>query len=71
LKRVAPGPANPLGQRWIGFAHGDGWTVGIHGTPQPELLGRAVSGGCVRMRNADVVRVYDAVDLGTPVLVEP
>ncbi len=71
LGRVPPGPANPLGERWIGFAHGDGWSVGIHGTPRPELLGRAVSGGCIRMRNADVLRVYDAVKLGTPVVVEP
>ncbi|MCC6764369.1 MAG: L,D-transpeptidase [Deltaproteobacteria bacterium] len=69
LERVPPGPWNPLGERWIGFAHGEGWTVGIHGTPHPELLGRAVSGGCVRMRNADVIRVYDEVVLGTPVIV--
>jgi lipoprotein-anchoring transpeptidase ErfK/SrfK len=71
LERVPPGPANPLGRRWIGFAHGDGWTVGIHGTPHPELLGRAVSGGCVRMRNVDVIRVYGEVELGTPVIVRP
>jgi lipoprotein-anchoring transpeptidase ErfK/SrfK len=74
LKRFPPGgPENPLGERWIGFAHGDGWvwTVGIHGTPHPELLGQAVSGGCIRMRNADVVRVYEQVAIGTPVIVHP
>ena len=71
VKYVPPGPANPLGERWIGFARGDGWTVGIHGTPEPHLLGRAVSGGCVRMRNADVIRIYDRVRIGTPVIVEP
>ena len=71
IKRIPPGPTNPLGERWIGFAHGEGWTVGIHGTPNPELLGQAVSHGCVRMRNADVVRVFDRVKLGTPVVVEP
>lgn len=70
-KRIPPGPTNPLGERWIGFAHGEGWTVGIHGTPNPELLGRAVSHGCVRMRNADVIRIYERVQLGTPVVVEP
>jgi len=59
------------GERWMTFAHGDGWTVGIHGTPQPQLLGQAVSGGCIRMRNADVIRVYDRVHLGTTVIVEP
>jgi L,D-transpeptidase ErfK/SrfK len=71
IKWFPPGPTNPLGKRWIGFAHGEGWTLGIHGTPNPELLGRAVSHGCIRMRNADVVRVYDRVQLGTPVIVEP
>ena len=71
LERIPPGPANPLGERWIGFAHGDGWTVGIHGTPHPQLLGRAVSGGCIRMRNADVIRVYGRVRLGTMVVVHP
>lgn len=71
LKRIPPGPTNPLGERWIGFVLGDGWTVGIHGTPRPELLGRAVSGGCIRMRNADVLRVYDKVRLGTVVVVHP
>ena len=40
-------------------------------TPNPELLGKAVSHGCVRMRNEDVVRVYERVELGTTVIVEP
>jgi lipoprotein-anchoring transpeptidase ErfK/SrfK len=71
LRRIPPGPENPLGERWMTFVRGDGWTVGIHGTPQPELLGQAVSGGCIRMRNADVIRVYDRVQLGTAVIVEP
>jgi len=71
LVRIPPGPTNPLGERWIRFAHGDGWETGIHGTPHPELLGKPVSGGCVRMRNADVVRVYEHVQLGTPVVIEP
>jgi hypothetical protein len=71
IKRIPPGPANPLGERWIGFAHGEGWTIGIHGTPNPELLGQAVSHGCVRMRNEDVLRIYGRVQLGTTVVVEP
>ena len=71
LERVPPGPANPLGERWMGIAHGEGWSVGIHGTPRPELLGQAVSGGCIRMRNADVIRIYDQVEIGTRVIVEP
>ena len=71
LERIPPGPTNPLGERWIGFTHGPGWTIGIHGTPTPHLLGRAVSGGCVRMRDADVIAIYDRVRIGTPVRVEP
>jgi L,D-transpeptidase ErfK/SrfK len=71
VKRIPPGaPNNPLGKRWIGITHGPTWTVGIHGTPQPELLGKAVSHGCIRMRNEDVVRIYERVQLGTPVVVE-
>lgn len=71
IREIPPGPANPLGERWIGFMRDEGGATGIHGTPRPELLGRAVSGGCVRMRNADVVRIYERVKLGTPVIVEP
>ena len=71
IKTFPPGPDNPMGRRWIGFASAHGWQVGFHGTPHPELLGRAVSHGCVRMRNEDVVKVYDRVSLGTVVIVEP
>jgi lipoprotein-anchoring transpeptidase ErfK/SrfK len=70
IRTIAPGPDNPLGLRWIGFTSAHGWGIGFHGTPQPELLGRAVSHGCVRMRNSDVVKVYGRVRIGTPVIVE-
>lgn len=70
-RTIPPGPDNPLGVRWIGFAQGDGWEIGFHGTPHPELLGKAVSHGCVRMRNSDVVEVFDQVRVGTPVVVRP
>ncbi len=68
---VYPGPDNPLGSRWIGF-----WTdgkdlIGFHGTPNEELIGEAVSHGCVRMRNQDILSLYAQVELGTPVTVEP
>ncbi len=69
--RLEPGPDNPLGARWIGFTAAYGWTIGFHGTPQPELLGQAVSHGCVRMRNSDVLQLYRRVEIGTPVIVEP
>ena len=69
--RLAPGPDNPLGLRWIGFTSAHGWGIGFHGTPQPELLGKAVSHGCVRMRNSDVVKLYGRVRVGTTVIVQP
>jgi lipoprotein-anchoring transpeptidase ErfK/SrfK len=69
--RVPPGPNNPLGMRWIGFASVDGWQVGFHGTAKTSVLGQAVSHGCVRMSNPDVMHVYDRVKIGTVVLVEP
>ena len=66
---VPPGPENPLGQRWIGFWT-DGQThIGFHGTNQEEYIGQAVSHGCLRMRNQDVVALFDQVQEGTPVLV--
>jgi hypothetical protein len=69
--RVPPGPNNPLGLRWIAFASAHGWEVGFHGTTKEHLLGQAVSHGCVRMKNKDVVKVFDKVKLGTTVIVEP
>ncbi len=69
--RIPPGPNNPLGLRWIGFAYAHGWQVGFHGTAKTEVLGQAVSHGCVRMSNPDVVAMYEKVRVGTTVVVEP
>ena len=69
--RIPPGPENPLGLRWIGFAHAHGWSIGFHGTAKTQFLGQAVSHGCVRMANADIIKVFDRIKLGTPVVVEP
>jgi lipoprotein-anchoring transpeptidase ErfK/SrfK len=68
--RIAPGINNPLGLRWIGFAHAHGWQVGFHGTAKTSVLGQAVSHGCVRMSNPDVVAMFSKVRVGTPVIVE-
>ena len=46
---------------------GDGY--GIHGTDQPQSIGRSVSHGCVRMRNEDIERLYPMVAVGTPVYI--
>ena len=69
--RVPPGLNNPLGLRWIGFATAHGWQVGFHGTAKTSVLGQAVSHGCVRMSNPDIVEVYKHVKVGTEVVVEP
>ncbi len=61
---VPPGPANPLGTRWMGLG---GVNVGIHGTNAPWTLGYPSSGGCIRLLNADAEELYERVKLGTPV----
>jgi lipoprotein-anchoring transpeptidase ErfK/SrfK len=42
----------------------------IHGTKQEDKIGTPASCGCVRMRNADVIELFDLVDEGTPVVIE-
>ncbi len=68
---IGPGPENPLGTRWIGFTHDDGYHIGIHGTNQEELVGQAVSHGCVRMREADIQQMFEELAIGTPIYVRP
>ncbi|URR35816.1 L,D-transpeptidase [Thermosynechococcus sp. HN-54] len=62
-------PRNPLGRRWIGFwSDGKNW-VGLHGTPNPDSIGHAVSHGCVRMYNHHIEELFEKVKLGVPVIV--
>ncbi len=68
---IPTGPENPLGSRWIGFAHKDGYHIGIHGTNQEELVGQAVSHGCVRMRDTEIQALFEQVAMGTPITVMP
>jgi len=60
------GPANPLGARalYIGST-----LYRIHGTNQPWSIGKAVSSGCIRMRNEDVIDLYERVQVGAEVVV--
>ena len=60
---VSSGPANPLGYRWMQIRG----NYGIHGTNRPDSIGGYVSNGCIRMLEADVEKLFDAVDVGTPV----
>jgi lipoprotein-anchoring transpeptidase ErfK/SrfK len=66
LKPVPPGPANPLGTRWMGL---DAPGVGIHGTNNPASIGYSASHGCVRMQVRDSEWLFDHVDIGTTVFV--
>jgi lipoprotein-anchoring transpeptidase ErfK/SrfK len=61
---VKPGPANPLGTRWLGLS-AQGY--GIHGTNAPDSIGKYASHGCIRMRNRDVEDLFGLVPMGTSV----
>ena len=64
---MAGGPGNPLGARAMYL----GATVyRIHGTNLPETIGHAVSSGCFRLVNEDVIDLYDRVPVGTKVIIK-
>ncbi len=62
-------PENPLGRYWIGFWTDGKNSIGFHGTPNPESVGKAASHGCIRMYNKDVEELFHQVSLGTVVKV--
>jgi lipoprotein-anchoring transpeptidase ErfK/SrfK len=66
------GSNNPLGARAL-YLHKNGKDTlyRIHGTTEPRSIGRAMSSGCIRMLNADVIDLYDRVPTGTKVVVLP
>ena len=64
------GPANPLGARALYLSEGGRDTLyRIHGTNEPEKIGQAASSGCIRMRNIDVVDLFNRVPVGATVIV--
>jgi lipoprotein-anchoring transpeptidase ErfK/SrfK len=65
------GPKNPLGARalYLYNEQGHDTAIRIHGTTEPGSIGRAVSNGCLRMRNEAVMSLFDQVPIGTPVYV--
>jgi L,D-transpeptidase ErfK/SrfK len=70
-EKIAAGDRdNPLGKRWIGFTSQGRLLIGFHGTRDYSLLGQAVSHGCLRMKNADVMALYQVVKVGTLVEVK-
>ena len=61
---IQPGPNNPVGLVWIALNR-DGY--GIHGTPNPQLISKTASHGCVRLTNWDAVDLARATQQGVPV----
>ncbi len=74
---AADDPQNPLGERWIGLNGLSGEAVnqqryGIHGTIEPDSIGKSVSMGCIRLRNQDVEALYNyLVEFHSTVTVQP
>ena len=62
-------PRNPMGAAALTLSGGGQYA--IHGTNNPQSVGRFVSHGCIRMYNSDVLDLYDRVSFGTPVVVLP
>ena len=63
---LAPGPNNPVGVVWIALNKKG---IGLHGTDDPDSIGRSVSHGCVRLANWDVVRLAMKLKGGVPVVI--
>ena len=66
-RHMAGGVANPPGARAMYLS---GTLYRIHGSNEPHTIGQAVSSGCIRMTNEDVVDLYDRVRVGTRVVVK-
>ena len=62
--RIAPGPNNPVGSTWIALTVP---TYGIHGAPDPTIIGKRQSHGCVRLTNWDAAELGKAVKKGVQV----
>lgn len=63
---LPPGPNNPVGVLWAGLNRSG---IGIHGTPEPDTIGRAGSHGCIRLSNWDAATFYTLVGKGTAVTI--
>jgi len=63
---LPPGPNNLVGLLWMAL---DKPGIGIHGTNNPETIGRAASHGCIRLSNWDAARVKDQVSVGNVVII--
>jgi lipoprotein-anchoring transpeptidase ErfK/SrfK len=66
-ERMEGGPDNPLGARAMYLGN---TLYRIHGTHQPWTIGENISSGCIRLRNEDVISLYDMVQVGAKVIVQ-
>ena len=67
---MPPGLDNPLGARALYiFQNGEDTLYRLHGSPEYQSIGKAVSSGCVRLLNQDICDLYDRVPTRTPILV--
>ena len=64
---LAPGPNNPVGVVWIALNKKG---IGLHGTDDPDSIGRSASHGCIRLANWDVVRLAMKLKAGVPVSIQ-
>src|SRR5205085_12098318 len=63
--KIQRGPNNPVGVVWIGLTKEH---YGLHGTPEPSMIGHVQSHGCIRLTNWDAAELGQMVDHGTPVI---
>ncbi|MFQ5787157.1 MAG: L,D-transpeptidase, partial [Thermodesulfobacteriota bacterium] len=64
-------PKNVLGTRWIGFEDKEGlYGYGIHGTTEPDSIGKEMSNGCIRLTNEDVEELFNYVKAKTKVVIQ-
>lgn len=69
---MPPGLSNPLGPRALYLFQGERDTLyRIHGTNEPDTIGHAISSGCIRMLNPDIIDLYSRVPTGSSVVVLP
>ncbi|MBM7661781.1 lipoprotein-anchoring transpeptidase ErfK/SrfK [Bacillus mesophilus] len=72
-KKIPGGdPNNPLGTRWLGLdvPGTSGRTYGIHGTSNPDSIGKYVTKGCIRLHNEEIEALFEIVPIGTKVTIK-
>jgi tetratricopeptide (TPR) repeat protein len=65
-------PEHKIGTRWLAFDNKPGISgFGIHGTNEPDSIGKNLSNGCVRLRNEEVEAMFELIPIGTRVVIKP